>query len=79
MLHAVLVELKLLEVEPVPENLSVLDLSWYEVYEYLSAPFTVWKRRQRSCCKPGADCLTWFLFYFVLFKEHARMCPSLGV
>lgn len=29
-LHVVIVELKLLEVQPVPENLTVLDLSWYE-------------------------------------------------
>lgn len=31
-MHVVFLELKLLEVQPVPENLTVLDLSWYEDY-----------------------------------------------
>lgn len=30
MTHIVFLELKLLEVQPVPENLTVVDLSWYE-------------------------------------------------
>jgi len=55
MMHVVFVELKLLEVQPVPENLSTLDLSWYEDDEYLTVVFTVWKRRLCGC-RLGADC-----------------------
>lgn len=55
MMHVlfVFVELKLLEVQPVPENLTVLDLSWYEDYEYLTVLFT----SLRACSQLGTDCI----------------------
>lgn len=43
------VELKVLEVQPVPENLTVLDLSWYEDSEYLTVLFTVWGEKMDLC------------------------------
>lgn len=34
-MHAAFAELKLLEVQPLPENLTVVDLSWYEYFTVL--------------------------------------------
>lgn len=53
----VFVELKQLEVQPVPENLTVLDLSWYKDYEYFTVLFIMLKSRTCACSKPGADSL----------------------
>lgn len=67
--HVVFAELKLLEVQPVPENLTVVDLSWYEDFMNTSLSYLL-------CGKEGhVLVLRWVLTAFVLLKEQAGMCP----